>query len=94
VSIAVKNISLKMVIGQSQQAIKSCVTTAQTMIAFTKTRGMQMNAEEFRQALQKLDERVINFHKYEEKKRGGYVARWVGVSNKYKNEARKKQAGV
>ncbi len=55
---------------------------------------MQMNAEEFRQALQKLDERVINFHKYEEKKRGGYVARWVGVSNKYKNEARKKQAGV
>ena len=64
------------------------------MIAFTETRGMQMSVEKFRQELQKLDERVINFHKYEEKKRGGYVARWVGISNKYKNESRKKQAGV
>jgi hypothetical protein len=64
------------------------------MIAFTKTRGMQMSAEEFKKQLEQLNETVINFHKYEEKKRGGYVARWVGISNKYKNEARKKQAGV
>jgi hypothetical protein len=64
------------------------------MIAFTETRGMQMNVEKFKQELQELNEKLINFHKYEEKKRGGYVARWVGVSNKYKNEARKKQAGV
>jgi len=64
------------------------------MIAFTETRGMQMSVEEFKKQLQELNERVTNFHKYEEKKRGGYVARWVGVSNKYKNKARKKQAGV
>jgi hypothetical protein len=64
------------------------------MIAFTKTRGMQMSAEDFKKQLEQLNESVINFHKYEEKKRGGYVARWVGVSNKYKNEARKKRAGV
>jgi hypothetical protein len=64
------------------------------MIAFTETRGMQMSVEKFKQELQELNEKLINFHKYEEKKRGGYVARWVGVSNKYKNEARKKQAGV
>jgi hypothetical protein len=64
------------------------------MIAFIKIRGMQMSAEEFKKQLEQLNETVINFHKYEEKKRGGYVARWVGISNKYKNEARKKQAGV
>jgi hypothetical protein len=64
------------------------------MIAFTKIRGMQMSVEEFKKQLEQLNETVINFHKYEEKKRGGYVARWVGISNKYKNEARKKQAGV
>ena len=55
---------------------------------------MQMSVEEFKKQLKQLNETVINFHKYEEKKRGGYVARWVGISNKYKNEARKKQAGV
>jgi hypothetical protein len=64
------------------------------MIAFTETREMQMSVEKFKQELQDLNEKLINFHKYEEKKRGGYVARWVGVSNKYKNEARKKQASV
>jgi len=53
-----------------------------------------MSVEEFKKQLQELNERVTNFHKYEEKTRGGYVARWVGISNKYKNEARKKQAGV
>ena len=68
--------------------------TAGMMIAFTKIRGMQMSVEEFKKQLEQLNEKVINFHKYEEKKRGGYVARWVGISNKYKNEARKKQAGV
>jgi len=83
-----------MVTGQSQQAIKYCVTIAQTMIAFTETRGMQMSVEKFKKQLEQLNESVINFHKYEERKRGGYVARWVGVSNKYKNESRKKQAGV
>ena len=55
---------------------------------------MQMSVEDFKKQLEQLNESVINFHKYEEKKRGGYVARWVGISNKYKNEARKKQAGV
>jgi hypothetical protein len=70
------------------------VITAGMMIAFIKIRGMQMSVEEFKKQLEQLNETVINFHKYEEKKRGGYVARWVGISNKYKNEARKKQAGV
>ena len=70
------------------------MTTTQTMIAFTETRGMQMSVEEFKKQLEQLNESVINFHKYEERKRGGYVARWVGVSNKFKNEARKKRAGV
>ena len=55
------------------------------MIAFTETREMQMSVEKFKQELQDLNEKVINFHKYEEKKRGGYVARWVGVSNKVRN---------
>jgi hypothetical protein len=64
------------------------------MIAFTETRGMQMSVEEFKKQLEQLNESVINFHKYEERKRGGYVARWVGVSNKFKNEARKKRASV
>jgi len=64
------------------------------MIAFIKIRGMQMSAEEFKKQLEQLNEKVINFHKYEEKKRGGYVARWVGVSNKFKNETRKKRAGL
>jgi len=53
-----------------------------------------MSVEKFKKQLEQLNESVINFHKYEERKRGGYVARWVGVSNKYKNESRKKQAGV
>jgi hypothetical protein len=70
------------------------VTTTQKMIAFTETRGMQMSVEEFKKQLEQLNESVINFHKYEERKRGGYVARWVGVSNKFKNEARKKRASV
>tara|TARA_R110002020_G_scaffold82719_4_gene205141 strand:+ start:3252 stop:3449 length:198 start_codon:yes stop_codon:yes gene_type:complete len=64
------------------------------MTALIKTRGKTVNVEQFKKQLQELNETVINFHKYEEKKRGGYVARWVGVSNKYKNDARKKQAGV
>ena len=64
------------------------------MTASIKTRGKTVNVEQFKKQLQELNETVINFHKYEEKKRGGYVARWVGVSNKYKNDARKKQAGV
>jgi hypothetical protein len=64
------------------------------MIAFTETREMQMSVEEFKKQLEQLNESVINFHKYEERKRGGYVARWVGVSNKFKNEARKKRASV
>ncbi len=51
-----------------------------------------MKVHEFKKQLQELNESVINFHKYEERKRGGYVARWVGVSNKYKNEARKSKA--
>lgn len=55
------------------------------MIAFTETREMQMSVEKFKQELQELNEKLINFHKYEEKKRGGYVARWVGVSNKVRN---------
>jgi hypothetical protein len=55
------------------------------MIAFTETREMQMSVEKFKQELQDLNEKLINFHKYEEKKRGGYVARWVGVSNKVRN---------
>ena len=59
--------------------------TAQTMIAFIKTRGMQMSVEDFKKQLEQLNEKLINFHKYEEKKRGGYVARWVGVSNKVRN---------
>jgi len=53
-----------------------------------------MSVEEFKKQLEQLNESVINFHKYEERKRGGYVARWVGVSNKFKNEARKKRASV
>lgn len=56
------------------------------MIAFTKTRGMQMSVEDFKKQLQELNESVVNFHKYEEKKRGGYVARWVGISNKLRSE--------
>jgi hypothetical protein len=56
------------------------------MIAFIKIRGMQMSAEEFKKQLEQLNETVINFHKYEEKKRGGYVARWVGISNKVRSE--------
>jgi hypothetical protein len=56
------------------------------MIAFIKIRGMQMSAEEFKKQLKQLNETVINFHKYEEKKRGGYVARWVGISNKVRSE--------
>jgi hypothetical protein len=56
------------------------------MIAFTKTRGMQMSAEDFKKQLQELNESVINFHKYEEKKRGGHAARWVGISNKVRSE--------
>ena len=47
---------------------------------------MQMSAEEFKKQLEQLNETVINFHKYEEKKRGGYVARWVGISNKVRND--------
>ena len=47
---------------------------------------MQMSAEEFKKQLEQLNETVINFHKYEEKKRGGYVARWVGISNKVRSE--------
>ena len=53
-----------------------------------------MSVEEFKKQLEQLNESVINFHKYEERKRGGYVARWVGVSNKFKNEVRKKRASV
>lgn len=56
------------------------------MIAFIKIRGMQMSAKEFKKQLEQLNETVINFHKYEEKKRGGYVARWVGISNKVRSE--------
>ena len=56
------------------------------MIAFIKIRGMQMSAEEFKKQLEQLNETVINFHKYEDKKRGGYVARWVGISNKVRND--------
>lgn len=55
---------------------------------------MQMSAEEFKKQLNQLNESVVNFHKYEERKRGGYVARWVGVSNKFKNKSRKKRADV
>ena len=47
---------------------------------------MQMSAKEFKKQLEQLNERLINFHKYEEKKRGGYVARWVGISNKVRSE--------
>ena len=56
------------------------------MIAFIKIRGMQMSAEEFKKQLEQLNETVINFHKYQDKKRGGYVARWVGISNKVRSE--------
>jgi hypothetical protein len=56
------------------------------MIAFIKIRGMQMSAKDFKKQLEQLNETVINFHKYEEKKRGGYVARWVGISNKVRSE--------
>ena len=62
------------------------------MIVLAKTRGKAMSVEEFKKQLQELNESVVNFHKYEERKRGGYVARWVGVYNKYKNEARKSKA--
>lgn len=47
---------------------------------------MQMSVEDFKKQLQELNESVVNFHKYEEKKRGGYVARWVGISNKLRSE--------
>lgn len=55
---------------------------------------MQMNVEQFKKQLEQLNEKIINFHKYEKRERGGYVARWVGISNKVKNEVRKKQAQI
>ena len=46
------------------------------MIAFTKTREMQMNVEQFKKQLEQLNEKIINFHKYEKRERGqlgGYI---------------------